>query len=445
MFVLDRRGCPLMPTHPARARELLGKGRAVVVRHTPFVIRLKDRSAEASEVAGVAVRIDPGSKGTGLVLTDDKRDWGADGGKAMVRRGLVALQLNHRGGQIRRQLEKRAQLRRRRRLAHLRYRASRFRNRRRPDGWLAPSVRHRVETTVSVVRRLMRFAPVSEIHVERAVFDTQALSAGRALAGVEYQQGPLFGFELREYLLVRWGRACVYCGVKGVPLQIDHLRARSRGGTNRLSNLVLACAPCNSAKGGRPVEEFLVGRPELAARLLARAKAPLRDAAVMNSTRYALCARLGDLGVPVSGWSGGRTSANRARFGLRKSHVLDALCVGESPPGDRIVRRAAAVLVVGCTGRGSYRRTTPDRFGFPRLTRPRRKQVHGYATGDLARATVPRGKHRGRYVGRVSVRSKGTFALTHASGRIDVHHGNLVLIQRGDGYRYDWGPDPADG
>ncbi|GGP36608.1 RRXRR domain-containing protein [Streptomyces melanogenes] len=71
-----------MPTHPARARELLGKGRAVVVGHTPFVIRLKDRGAEASEVAGVAVRIDPGSKGTGLVLTDEEPEWGPDGGKA---------------------------------------------------------------------------------------------------------------------------------------------------------------------------------------------------------------------------------------------------------------------------------------------------------------------------------------------------------------------------
>ena len=33
VFVLDRRGTPLMPCHPARARKLLAKGRAVVRLH----------------------------------------------------------------------------------------------------------------------------------------------------------------------------------------------------------------------------------------------------------------------------------------------------------------------------------------------------------------------------------------------------------------------------
>ncbi|MGI5398226.1 RRXRR domain-containing protein [Streptomyces sp. CA-135486] len=78
-FVLANDGRPLMPCHPARARELLTKGRAVVARQAPFTIRLKDRSRADSEVEGVQLRIDPGSKGTGITITDTKKEAAQDG------------------------------------------------------------------------------------------------------------------------------------------------------------------------------------------------------------------------------------------------------------------------------------------------------------------------------------------------------------------------------
>ncbi|MGO4429673.1 RNA-guided endonuclease IscB, partial [Streptomyces sp. MCAF7] len=144
VFVLDKHGQPLQPCTPARARKLLKKGRAVVHRHTPFAIRLKDRTLAESEVDGVELGIDPGSRHTGIATFT---------ARAGERRGRYSVQLDHRGAVIRKRMGQRAAYRRRRRTANLRYRAPRFNNRTRPDGWLAPSLQHRVTTTVSWVRR----------------------------------------------------------------------------------------------------------------------------------------------------------------------------------------------------------------------------------------------------------------------------------------------------
>ncbi|MFJ2030331.1 RNA-guided endonuclease IscB [Streptosporangium sp. NPDC087985] len=425
MFVLDRHGTPLDPCHPARARRLLAAGRAVIHRHTPFVIRLKDRDAATSTVEGVHVGIDPGSKHTGLAVFTPR---GAD------RRGTYAIQLDHRGAAIRDKLTARSQYRRRRRSANLRYRAPRFLNRTKPKGWLAPSLQHRVDGTVSWVARLTRWAPVAAVHVERVSFDTHALSAGRPLEGAEYRQGTLAGYEVREYLLAKWGRVCAYCGATGVPLNIDHIHPRSRGGSDRISNLTLACIPCNQAKSATPIEEFLTGRPALLTKILKQAKAPLRDAAAVNATRWALWRALEATGLPVHPASGGRTKWNRSRTQAPKSHTLDALHVGEL---ETVTVWPSTVLVVTATGRGTYARTTPDRYGFPRLVRPRIKLHHGFQTGDLVRANVPAGKKAGVHLGRVLVRSSGSFDITTRHGRVaGINHRHVRHLQRADGYGY---------
>ncbi|WP_405862669.1 RNA-guided endonuclease IscB [Streptomyces sp. NBC_01515] len=444
VFVLARDGRPLMPCHPARARELLGKGRAVVARQVPFTIRLKDRALVESEVDGVQLRIDPGAKGTGLVVTDEKKEVGQEGATVTVRRGLFSIELGHRGDQIRLCMRQRAGYRRRRRSANCRYRAPRSDNRTRPAGWLPPSLRHRVETVLSLATRLCRYTPVSEVHVERVAFDTHSMSAGRPLSEAEYGQGPLAGATARAYLRTKWNSACAYCDVSGVPLNIEHLRPRSRGGSDRVSNLVLACVPCNEAKGSTPVETFLADRPDRLARILGQARAPLHDAAAMNATRWQLTEALGTLGRPVHAWSGRRTKANRGAMGLAKTHTLDALSVGrlDHERGDAIVRYPERVLVAKATGHGSYARTTPDRFGFPRLRRARTKRHFGYVTGDLVRATVPSGKWAGMWTGRISVRARGQHSLATPRGRINVSHRNLRLLQRGDGYGYGGRPEP---
>lgn len=194
----------------------------------------------------------------------------------------------------------------------------------------------------------------------------------------------------------------------------------------------------NQAKGAAPVEEFLADRPNRLKAVIAQLRRPLRDVAAMNATRIQLVAGLATCGVPVHTWSGGRTPWNRVALGLPKSHTLDALATGviDHERGDTLVRVPARTLVVTSTGRGAYARTTPDRFGFPRLRRPRGKVHHGYATGDLVEARVPRGKWVGRWVGRVSVRTSGQHRITTLTCRFDVSHRNLRLLQRADGYAY---------
>ncbi|MEV5435086.1 RNA-guided endonuclease IscB [Streptomyces sp. NPDC052682] len=439
VLVLSRDGQPLMPCHPARARELLRKGRAAVARQVPFTIRLKDRARSEARVTGVQLRIDPGSKGTGLVLTDEKEKPAGPGHIITLRRGLVSVELWHRGDRIRSCMHQRAGYRRRRRSANRRYRAPRFDNRTRPEGWLAPSVRHRVDTTLSLAQRLCRYAPVTEIHLERVAFDTHLMSAGRPPTQDRHRHGPLAGTNARAYLKAKWNNACAYCGATGVPLNIEHLRPRSRGGSDRVSNLVLACVPCNRAKGSRSVADFLAHQPDRLATILQQVRAPLEHAATMNATCRQLAHALAALGRPVHAWSGRLTQRNRSAMGLGKTHTLDALSLGalDHARGDRIVRVPRDVLVAKATGRGSYARTTPDRHGFPRLRRARTKQHFGFVTGDLVRAVVPSGTWAGTWTGRVSVRARGQHSLTTPKGRINVSHRHLRLLQRGDGYGYE--------
>ncbi|MFI0911761.1 RNA-guided endonuclease IscB [Streptomyces abikoensis] len=436
VFVLDKHGAPLQPTTPARARKLLKQGRAAVHRHTPFVIRMKDRTVTQSSVHGVELGIDPGSQYTGFaVFATTRTEAGA------TRRGLYAIELAHRGNQIRDKLARRAAYRRGRRTRNLRYRTPRFLNRRRPKGWLAPSLKHRLDTVLSWANRLARWAPISKVHIENTSFDTHALSVGRPLESTDYQKGSLYYCEAREYLSVKWGRACAYCGVRAVRLNIDHIHPRSRGGADRVSNLVLCCAPCNQAKSNRPVEEFLAHNPPALRRVLSQVKAPLRDAAAVNATRWAIQQTLATAFPVVCSASGGRTKWNRQRLGLPKTHTLDALCVGSL---DELSQYPAVFLSVTATGRGTYARTSADKYGFPRLYRPRTKLVHGYATGDLAQAVVPSGKKAGTHVGRISVRTRGNFNIRTSQGLLQgIRHTYFHLLQRADGYGYTARPEGA--
>ncbi|MFB7182465.1 RNA-guided endonuclease IscB [Streptomyces sp. NPDC056257] len=351
---------------------------------------------------------------------------------------MITIELRHRGQKIHGGMVRRAAYRRRRRSANLRYRAPRHDNRPRPDGWLPPSVRHRVDSTMSVVMRLCRYAPVCEIHVEQVAFDTASFAGAIPSGALESTTSTRTKSEIREFLLAKWKGSCAYCDATGVPLDIEHVRPRSRGGSNRVSNLVLACVPCNQAKGTAPIEEFLADQPARLERVIAQLRRPLQDVAAMNATRLQLVRELEGQDMPVHAWSGGRTRWNRFALGLPKSHTIDALATGvmDHERGDALVRMPAQILVVASTGRGSYARTTPDRFGFPRLQRPRGKVHHGYSTGDLVAAVVPQGKWAGGWVGRIAVRASGQHRITTLTSRFDVSHRNLRLLQRADGYAY---------
>ncbi|WP_091333514.1 RNA-guided endonuclease IscB [Allochromatium warmingii] len=425
VFVLNKQKRPLMPCSEKRARLLLERGRAVVVRLVPFTIRLKDRIGGVLQP--LRLKLDPGSKTTGIALV-----------REVVRRdeSVVWLaELTHRGYQISEALRARSAMRRRRRSANLRYRAPRFLNRTKPKGWLAPSLRHRVETTINWVKRLRRLAPITEITQELVRFDLQAMQHPE-ISGIEYQQGELAGYEVREYLLEKWQRTCAYCGAQQVPLQIEHIRPKSAGGSNRLSNLTLACAPCNHKKGAQSIEAFLKHKLELLKQIQAQAQAPLKDAAAVNTTRWALFNALKATGLQVKTGSGGQTKYNRQRLGIPKTHALDAACVGKL---DALHNWQIPTLAIKAMGRGSYQRTRLNRFGFPRGHLMRHKRIHGFQTGDRVIAHIPSGKKAGVHVGRVAVRTSGSFNIQTATGVIQgIAHRHCSVLQRADGYGYSF-------
>ena len=427
VFVQDRKHRPLMPCRPARARRLLKSGRARVVRLFPFTIRLVDRLLEDSSVQSVLVKIDPGSRQTGvaLVRADEKAHHHA----------LFFVNLVHRGESIRDALTARRNCRRRRR-GNLRHRAPRFLNRTKPQGWLPPSLRHRVDTATAWVAKLVKLAPVTGIVEEFVKFDTQKLQ-NPEISGTEYQQGTLFEYEVREYLLEKFGRKCVYCGAENVSLNIDHVVPKARGGSNRISNLVLSCVNCNQKKDSQPVEVFLKNRPEVLDRIKRRLKTPLRDAATVNATRWSLFNALKAFGLPVETGSGALTKFNRHTFGVPKEHRLDALCAGRV--NGVHYPKGMGILQVRCTGRGSYRRTRVDKYGFPRGYLTRQKRVHGFATGDMVKAVVPSGKKAGTYRGRVAVRARGCFVIQTPEGKVDgIGWRHCRLLSFNDGYGYAW-------
>lgn len=427
VFVLDKSGKPLMPCSEKRARLLLARGRARVHRQMPFVIRLIDRKQADSQVQRLVIKIDPGSQFTGIALVRQRQQ---------AVHVLSLMELVHRGFQIKKALLQRAGYRRRRR-SKLRYRAPRFDNRTRPAGWLPPSLQHRVDTTMSWVQRLRRWAPITDLAVERVKFDMQKMQ-NPEISGVEYQQGELQGYEVREYLLEKWGRKCMYCHVENKPFQVEHILARIKGGSDRVSNLGLACEPCNLKKDKQDIAVFLKKKPDLLKSILAKAKTPLRDAAAVNATRNALFNALLLTGLPVESSTGGHTKFNRIRNGIPKTHALDAVCVGTIA---EVHGWARPTLTIKAMGRGSYQRTRVCASGFARGYLTRQKVHFGFQTGDMVRSVVTKGKKIGTYKGRVAVRSTGSFNIQTGNGVIQgISHRYCTVVQRGDGYGYEQNP-----
>jgi 5-methylcytosine-specific restriction endonuclease McrA len=418
VLVLDKNKAPLMPCHPARARQMLQEGKAAVFRKFPFTIILKER--EGGDTQPITVKIDPGSKTTGIaIVADFKRG----------KRVIWAAELTHRGQQIRDALLSRHQMRRSRRKRKTRYRQARFLNRRRKIGWLPPSLQSRVDNIWTWLKRLNRFTPIASLAMELVRFDTQMLQNAE-ISGVEYQQGTLQGYEVREYLLEKWGRKCAYCGVEHVPLQVEHIDSKDKGGSNRVSNLAIACQPCNLKKGTMSATEF--GYPEIHA----QAKLPLKDAAAVNATRWVLFEQLQLTGLPLETGTGGQTKFNRIQQGYPKTHWLDAVCVGKSG-ANVFVDNTLSPLYIKATGRQARQMCLVDQYGFPRTSAKQNRIVQCFQTGDIVKAIVTKGKKSGTYIGRVAVRASGSFNLKTAQGTVQgISWKYLQPKHKNDGYEY---------
>ena len=225
------------------SKRLLSSGQAAVYRRYPFTIILK--TAVETPVDPLRVKIDPGSKTTGIAIVNDAT--------AEV---VFAAELSHQGEAIKKRLEKRRGVRRSRRNRHTRYRQARWRNRRnKKKGWLPPSLQSRITNILTWVKRFMRKCHITALSMESVRFDTQLMEHAE-ISGVEYQQGTLAGYELRDYMLEKWKRACAYCGKQNIPLQIEHIVPKAKYHDNRVSNLCIACEKCNQRKGTKDIKEL---------------------------------------------------------------------------------------------------------------------------------------------------------------------------------------------
>jgi len=242
------------------------------------------------------------------------------------------------------------------------------------------------------------------------------------------------GFELRDYVLIKFNHRCAYAGDDSPcdhVLNVDHIVPRSRGGSNRVSNLVCACRKHNEEKNNLSLEEYGRLRGENFSHVKAQAKAPLKGAAAVNATRRALLNRLKGVGLPIETGSGGLTKFNRMRRGLPKAHWIDAACVGEKTP-ETVEIGNLEPLRIKATGHGSRQMCSTNAYGFPIRHRTRRKTFMGFQTGDIVKADIPRGKYAGRYVGRVTIRQRPSFGLNG----FDAHPKYLKQIHRADGFEY---------
>jgi len=426
VFVLDTNKQPVDPVDPGKARILLTRGKAAVYRLFPFTIILKT-VVEAS-VEPLRVKIDPGSKTTGIAITNDAT------GEV-----VYAAELFHQGEAIKKRLDKRRGVRRSRRNRKTRYRQARWRNRRnKKKGWLPPSLQSRITNILTWVNRFRQRCHITNISMELVRFDMQLLENAE-ISGVEYQQGTLAGYEVREYLLQKWGRKCTYCKKENIQLQIEHIVPKAKYTDNRVSNLCLACEKCNKAKGTKDIKDFLKKKPDLLKKILGQAKVPLKDAAAVNATRWELFRRLEVLGLPIECGSGGLTKFNRSMRKLPKTHWIDAACVGKSTP-EHIKVTGVQPLLITANGHGRRRMCSVDENGFTYGNPKQAGRKKGFKTGDIVNAIVTEGKHIGVYVGRVAARATGSFNITTKSGTTQgIGYQYCKALHRSDGYSYQRG------
>ena len=414
VFVIDKKKTPLSPTTFAKARLLLEQNKAVVHKVYPFVIRLK-KSFECSNK--YIMKLDPGATTNGVAIVDKDKC-------------LFLMEIIHRGKVIKKALLNRRGVRRSRRQRNTRYRKCRFLNRNRKDNWLAPSVKSRADNVINTTNKFAKYIPIYKVVIEKVSFDTSTMTENRKLYGNEYQNGVLKEIKLRKFIFSKYNNNCVYCGSKE-NLEVEHIISKSNGGTNSTKNLTLSCRKCNELKNNLSLKHFgkLINK-DLSH--LEPSKTP-KEAAIIQSARNYTISELAK-NFEIETGEGWETNFNRNEINLPKEHYYDALCVGEKYDYKIIANQ---VLVIKAQGRGTRQMCRVDKFGFPRTSTKENKLVNGFQTGDIVKASVPKGKKQGKYFGRVAVRSNGFFNITTNTETIQgIGYKYCTLVQKTDGYAY---------
>ena len=296
VYVLNKHGRPLMPTSPAKARRLLKAGKAKVVRRSPFTVQLIYGSSGYTQP--VTLGVDAGYKHVGVSAVSETKE---------LFSSEVELRTN-----ISRLLSKRRMYRRLKR-NKLWYRPPRFNNRKKVGGWLAPSVQHKLDSHVKIVKFVSSILPITKVIVETAAFDIQKIK-NPDISGREYQNGEQKGFwNVREYVLYRDNHTCQLCKGKNRIFEVHHIVPRSKGGTDKPDNLITLCSRCHKKvhEKGMVLKPVTTFKPET----------------FMSIIRWKLLNTLHDLGFNVSNTYGYLTKNKRIELGLDKSHATDAFCI----------------------------------------------------------------------------------------------------------------------
>ena len=420
VLVVDRHKKPCNTISEAYARRLLFKKQAVIHKRFPFTIRLKNDRAVLKD-RSYTVKLDPGSKHTGIAITDDKDQV------------VMLAEIEHRGHLIKKDLDNRRMVRQKRRNRKTRYRPVRFLNRTRPEGWLAPSVKSRADNVINFVKKYKKLLNITKVMIENVSFDTAQMSSDNNLIGTAYQQGPLYNTNLREFIFSKTKGRCSYCGAKAT--EIDHVIPRANGGTDSIYNLTPACKACNEKKSNLTLKEF--GKLMNKDYSHLKPKKLPKDAAIVQSAKNYMVKEITKLVSDTTTHDAWLTKYNRDSLGLPKEHYYDALSVGEIPNNFNFF--TDKVLVISAKGRGSRQMCKVNKYGFSRTSAKASKSVKGFQTGDIVKAIVPKGLKKGEYLGKVAVRSNGYFNIQTKTKTIQgIGFEYCHIIQRGDGYSYSY-------
>jgi hypothetical protein len=234
VYVLNKRGEPLMPCDSAIARLLLKDIKAKVKRRTPFTIQLVEETTEFKQT--IIGGMDTGSKVVGCAAV-------ANGN--VVYQSEVTLR-----NDVSKKMQQRAMSRRTRRGRKCRYRPARWSNRAsmRTNGRLAPSIRSKVDSHLREKKQVEALLPITHWKVETASFDIHKIT-NPDVFGVNYQKGIQKDFyNVKAFVLHRDNHTC-QSGRKvkhSDKLHVHHIVFRSQGGTNAPSNLIVLCEICHN-------------------------------------------------------------------------------------------------------------------------------------------------------------------------------------------------------
>ena len=316
--VLDQNGKPLMPTtRLGKVYRLLKTKKAHIVSYEPFTIQL-DYQPDTHIIQPMTLGVDSGAIHSGYSIANEHREY--------YNAEVIARD------DISRNISNKRMYRQNRRSRKTRYRKPRFNNRKnKKKGWFPPSLEQKMAVQLNKIDHLHRYFPIKTIIVEVAEFDIQKIK-NPDISGIEYQQGTLQGYNIRNYLLEKHRRKCFYCGKTVSDFEVEHMLPKSRGGSNRIDNLTLSCHDCNEKKGTLTAEEFIkqtlpAKKAAIKLKQLPNEKRLFKYMAHMNATRWALYNAINEKYPNVQMTYGYITKYNRIQAGLPKAHHIDAKCI----------------------------------------------------------------------------------------------------------------------